>query len=107
MTDRNAENELWYDPQTEKFENRRLFDLFEEILTRLEKLENINRMKEELENRRMSIPSCTEPTEQQIQNYMKNNNENYYNARERLREASYGGKPPGGYSSLGDYWKSF
>ena len=48
-----------------------------------------------------------EPTEQEIQEYMKENNENYYNARERLRENAYGGKPPGGYRSWGDYWKSY
>ena len=48
-----------------------------------------------------------EPTEEEIRRYMKENNENYYNARERLREHAYGGKPPGGYSSWGDYWKSY
>lgn len=31
----------------------------------------------------------------------------YYAARERLREIAYGGKPPSGYQSWGDYWKSF
>ena len=51
--------------------------------------------------------SGREPTEQEIQEYMKENNENYYNARERLRENAYGGKPPGGYRSWGDYWKSY
>ena len=48
-----------------------------------------------------------EPTEEEIRRYMKENNENYYNARERLREHAYGGKPPGGYRSWGDYWKSY
>ena len=47
-----------------------------------------------------------EPTEEEINKYMINNGENYYNSRERLREESYGGKPPMGYNSWGDYHKS-
>jgi hypothetical protein len=49
----------------------------------------------------------SEPTEEQIQEYMKTNSENWYNARERLREVAYGGLPPRGYSSWGEYWKSY
>jgi hypothetical protein len=33
--------------------------------------------------------------------------ETYYTAREKLRELAYGGKPPDGYASWGDYWKSY
>ena len=46
-----------------------------------------------------------EPTDDEIKKHMKNNNENYYNSREKLREESYGGKPPMGYRSWGDYHK--
>jgi hypothetical protein len=49
-----------------------------------------------------------EPTESQIQNRMTETNENYYNARENLREEAYGethSKSPG--QSWGDYWKSY
>lgn len=46
-----------------------------------------------------------EPTEEEIRRLMESTGENYYNARERLREAAYGGKPPHGYGSWGDYWK--
>jgi hypothetical protein len=48
-----------------------------------------------------------EPTQAEILKYMEIHNENYYNARERLREKSYGGKPPSPYKSWGDYWKSY
>lgn len=48
-----------------------------------------------------------EPTEEEIQEYMKANNMDFYNARERLREAAYGGLPPRGYSSWGEYWKAY
>jgi hypothetical protein len=48
-----------------------------------------------------------EPTEDDVREYMEENNENFYNARERLRERVYGGKPPNGYQSWGDYWKSY
>jgi hypothetical protein len=47
-----------------------------------------------------------EPTEKDIQARMELTGENYYGARERLREKAYGGKPPEGCSSWGDYWKS-
>jgi hypothetical protein len=47
-----------------------------------------------------------EPTIEDVTSRMKLTGENYYNARERLREEAYGGKPPDGYSSWGDYWKS-
>ena len=48
-----------------------------------------------------------EPTDDEIREYMEEKDENYYNARERLRERVYGGKPPKGYQSWGDYWKSY
>ena len=48
----------------------------------------------------------SDPTEDQIKNYMDKTGENYYNARERLREESYGGTPPSGYQNWGDYWKA-
>lgn len=54
------------------------------------------------------IPKGTEPTEEDIRQFIKKSDgmESYYTAREKLREKSYGGKPPGGYQSWGDYWKS-
>jgi hypothetical protein len=48
-----------------------------------------------------------EPTEKDIIRRMRETQENYYNARERLREEAYGGKPPHGFLSWGDYWKSY
>jgi hypothetical protein len=48
-----------------------------------------------------------EPSDKEIQDYMREHNENYYNSRERLREKAYGGKPPEGFQSWGDYWKSY
>jgi len=48
-----------------------------------------------------------EPTEKEIYDYMKEFNENYYCAREKLRDDAYGGKPPYGFQSWGDYWKSY
>lgn len=47
-----------------------------------------------------------EPTEQEIRDYMSENKASYYAAREKLREQSYGGKPPRGFASWGDYHKS-
>jgi len=47
-----------------------------------------------------------EPTLEEIERYMKENKTDFYNTREALREAAYGGKPPLGYQSWGDYWKS-
>lgn len=44
-------------------------------------------------------------SERNIRIYMEEHNENYYNARELLRERVNGGKPPDGYGSWGDYWK--
>jgi hypothetical protein len=55
---------------------------------------------------KQGVPEGKDPTEEEIKNYMEKNNENYYNSREELRKEAYGGKPPGGYSSWGDYWKS-
>jgi hypothetical protein len=48
-----------------------------------------------------------EPTQKEIEDYMKDSGLDHYNAREFLRECTYGGTPPDGYSSWGDYWKSF
>lgn len=47
-----------------------------------------------------------EPTHDEV---LKNTNVNkdYYAAREELRERAYGGKPPNGFQSWGDYWKSY
>lgn len=47
-----------------------------------------------------------EPEHEQIIQHMQQHNEDYYNSREQLRELQYGGKPPIGYASWGDYWKS-
>lgn len=47
-----------------------------------------------------------EPTKEEIEAYMEETGENYYNSREKLRELAYGGKPPNGHKSWGDYWKS-
>ena len=48
-----------------------------------------------------------EPTAEEIRDYAKRNGYSHYTARERLREQAYGGKPPNGYRSWGDYWKSY
>jgi hypothetical protein len=47
-----------------------------------------------------------EPTTIEIQSCMAENKLTYYGAREFLREQSYGGKPPEGFQSWGDYHKS-
>ena len=48
-----------------------------------------------------------EPTKEQVEILMKNNpKHSFYTAREELQEKAYGGKPPHGYASWGDYWKS-
>lgn len=48
-----------------------------------------------------------EPTNDEVQKYMEISGENFYNARELLRNLAYGGTPPGGYTSWGDYWKGY
>ncbi len=54
------------------------------------------------------VKNNVEPTEDEIRVYMRNNKkESYYTAREKLREKAYGGNPPTGYASWGDYWKSY
>jgi hypothetical protein len=53
------------------------------------------------------LEECKEPTDEEIRVEMKRIKENYYVSREALRQKAYGGKPPGGYSSWGDYWKSY
>lgn len=48
-----------------------------------------------------------EPSQDEIAKWMKDSSESsYYAAREQLREKAYGGKPPNGCQSWGDYWKS-
>lgn len=47
-----------------------------------------------------------EPSQEEVLEYMQQHNENYYASREILREQAYGGKPPSGHPSWGDYWKS-
>lgn len=46
-----------------------------------------------------NIEDIREPTQKEIQTYMTEFKENFYNARERLREKVYGGLPPNGFSS--------
>jgi len=53
------------------------------------------------------LEQCKSPTEKDVQEYMKLNKETYYVSREALRNRAYGGTPPNGYSSWGDYWKSY
>jgi len=48
-----------------------------------------------------------EPSEDEIMEEMERTGEGYYNAREKLRERAYGGKPPAGFDSWGDYWKAY
>ena len=73
--------------------------------------EPIERMKDPDEARSVraldAAEQGSEPTSEAIQAYMKEHNENYYNAREALRNKAYGGKPPHGFQSWGDYWKSY
>ena len=52
------------------------------------------------------LPSGKEPSDEEIRANMKGPGD-FYAARETLRERAYGGKPPGGYQSWGDYWKSY
>lgn len=47
-----------------------------------------------------------EPTEENISEYCRKTNQDYYTGREQLREIAYGGKPPAPYKSLGDYFKN-
>ena len=49
----------------------------------------------------------TEPTEDEIIMYDRLHKLGYYASREILREKAYGGKPPHGYASWGDYWKNY
>lgn len=57
------------------------------------------------------LKNCKEPTMDEIRRYAKqtgrNFNTDFYSLREELREQAYGGKPPHGYQSWGDYWKSY
>ena len=48
-----------------------------------------------------------EPSNEEIEKYAKANKVDLYTAREKLREQAYGGKPPFGFQSWGDYWKSY
>lgn len=53
------------------------------------------------------LAKCKEPTQEEVEKRMKETGERFYDAREALREAAYGGKPPDGFASWGDYWKSY
>lgn len=53
-------------------------------------------------------PTGKEPTDKEIFDYVKKHpGESHYSARETLRERAYGGKPPDGFQSWGDYWKAY
>jgi len=57
---------------------------------------------------RKDIVNGREPSPDEVQKHLdKNPGLGFYNAREELRNKAYGGKPPGGFQSWGDYWKSF
>ena len=61
-----------------------------------------------LETNCLMSGSNKEPTEKEIKELMKKDKRHtYYTAREELREKAYGGRPPVGYLSWGDYWKSY
>jgi hypothetical protein len=48
-----------------------------------------------------------EPSDEEIRLHMQEHKgESYYTAREKLRRKAYGGNPPFGFSSWGDYFKS-
>ena len=54
------------------------------------------------------LEQCKEPREDEIFEYIKKHpGESYYTAREILRNKAYGGTPPNGYGSWGDFWKSY
>lgn len=49
-----------------------------------------------------------EPTHLEIKAYMDSNpGESFYSVRELLREKAYGGKPPNGCYSWGEFWKNY
>lgn len=49
-----------------------------------------------------------EPSDDEISDFLaKNPGHSWYTAREKLREQAYGGRPPGGFQSWGDYWKAY
>ncbi|MDF2434766.1 MAG: hypothetical protein JWP44_4397 [Mucilaginibacter sp.] len=52
------------------------------------------------------IATGIEPTSEEILAYQAETGENWYNAREELREKAYGGKPPFG-GSWGNFWKNY
>lgn len=52
------------------------------------------------------LTKCEEPSNESVQKHMESSGKGYYGAREDLREEAYGGKPPTGFQSWGDYWKS-
>ena len=47
-----------------------------------------------------------DPTDEEIKKEMARTGQAFYNTRELLREKAHGGKPPNGFSSWGDYYKS-
>jgi hypothetical protein len=57
---------------------------------------------------REEMEKAKEPTDEEIKKLMEEGEgESFYTARETLREKAYGGKPPAGYQSWGDYWKAY
>lgn len=61
------------------------------------------------EEQRVKEPDINgqEPSNEEIAEHSFNTGLNWYNAREELRNKAYGGLPPEGYSSWGDYWKNY
>ena len=51
--------------------------------------------------------SGKEPSHKIIREKSRREGTSHYQARETLREQAYGGKPPNGHQSWGDYWKSY
>jgi hypothetical protein len=54
-----------------------------------------------------TLPTAPEPDRGDIETRMTEKpHHTFYTAREELRDEWYGGKPPHGHASWGDYWKS-
>ncbi len=57
---------------------------------------------------RLAKISESKPSElEQIEKIMRKKRLNFYDARNIFWEEKNGGKPPGGFTSWGDYWKAF
>jgi hypothetical protein len=50
------------------------------------------------------LDKCIEPTGEEIQKLVSEGY-TYYGAREMARNNAYGGLPPDGYDTWGDFWK--